>query len=186
MKRARINGVDYRADLFTLEVDGESVVPVNDITPQNPLLFPLRRSVVVRAHTASLPPGHHTIDITLHTQPFGILNIVFDDQLTESIPQSPTGIPRNSGNDYTPETVTKRQRFLQQFTQTTPNHLTQYSFEPTAIAGNCENFVGIAQVPIGLAGPIRINGEHVQGEFLIPLAATEPAMRINSLKSLQV
>lgn len=176
LKYARINGVDYAADLFTLEVDGESVVPVSDITPKKPLPFPLRRSVVVRANTASLPPGRHTIDIALHTQPFGTLNIVVEDQLTENItqlPVLPTGIPRNSVNDYTPEAVTKRQLFLQQFTQTTPKHLTQYSFEPTAVAGNCENFVGVAQVPIGLAGPIRINGEHAQGEFLIPLATTE-------------
>ena len=39
--------------------------------------------------------------------------------------------------------------------------------------GNIENFTGVAQVPIGLAGPLKVNGEHAQGEFLIPLATTE-------------
>ena len=39
--------------------------------------------------------------------------------------------------------------------------------------GNIENFIGVAQVPIGLAGPLLVNGEHAQGEFLIPLATTE-------------
>jgi hydroxymethylglutaryl-CoA reductase (NADPH) len=40
-------------------------------------------------------------------------------------------------------------------------------------AGNCEHFVGVAQVPIGIAGPIKINGEHAKGEFLVPMATAE-------------
>jgi hydroxymethylglutaryl-CoA reductase (NADPH) len=31
----------------------------------------------------------------------------------------------------------------------------------------------VAQVPIGLAGPLRINGEHAKGEFYVPMATTE-------------
>ena len=31
----------------------------------------------------------------------------------------------------------------------------------------------MAQVPIGLAGPLRINGEYASGDFLVPLATTE-------------
>jgi hydroxymethylglutaryl-CoA reductase (NADPH) len=31
----------------------------------------------------------------------------------------------------------------------------------------------VAQVPIGIAGPLRINGEHAQGDFYVPLATTE-------------
>ena len=50
---------------------------------------------------------------------------------------------------------------------------TSYSFDPAVTRGNIENFIGVAQVPIGLAGPLKINGEHAQGEFLIPLATTE-------------
>ena len=36
-----------------------------------------------------------------------------------------------------------------------------------------ENFLGVAQVPIGLAGPLLINGEHAQGDFYVPLATAE-------------
>jgi len=32
---------------------------------------------------------------------------------------------------------------------------------------------GLAQVPLGIAGPIRINGEHAKGDFYIPMATTE-------------
>jgi hydroxymethylglutaryl-CoA reductase (NADPH) len=31
----------------------------------------------------------------------------------------------------------------------------------------------VAQVPIGLAGPVRVNGAHARGEFLVPLATAE-------------
>ncbi len=41
------------------------------------------------------------------------------------------------------------------------------------LPGNVENFSGVAQVPIGAAGPLRINGEHAQGDFYVPLATTE-------------
>ncbi|MFH1452890.1 MAG: 3-hydroxy-3-methylglutaryl-CoA reductase, partial [Armatimonadota bacterium] len=42
--------------------------------------------------------------------------------------------------------------------------------------GNIENFIGLAQVPIGVAGPLRVNGLYAQGDFYIPLATTEGAL----------
>jgi hydroxymethylglutaryl-CoA reductase (NADPH) len=41
---------------------------------------------------------------------------------------------------------------------------------------NIENFIGIARVPIGLAGPLRVNGAHASGDFYVPLATTEAAL----------
>jgi hydroxymethylglutaryl-CoA reductase (NADPH) len=52
-------------------------------------------------------------------------------------------------------------------------HTRQFSFDPTLVAGNTENFTGVAQVPIGLAGPILVDGEYAQGQFYIPMATTE-------------
>ena len=53
------------------------------------------------------------------------------------------------------------------------DHLGRYSIDPAAVAGNIENFVGVAQVPIGIAGPLLVDGEHARGEFYVPLATTE-------------
>ncbi len=58
-------------------------------------------------------------------------------------------------------------------TGTALEHVGAYSFEPAALPGNVEHFTGAAQVPIGLAGPILVDGEHAQGEFYVPLATTE-------------
>ena len=34
----------------------------------------------------------------------------------------------------------------------------------------------MAQIPLGLAGPILINGSNAQGDFFVPLATTEGAL----------
>jgi hydroxymethylglutaryl-CoA reductase (NADPH) len=43
-------------------------------------------------------------------------------------------------------------------------------------ARNIENFIGTVKVPVGLAGPLRINGIAAQGDYYIPLATTEAAL----------
>jgi hydroxymethylglutaryl-CoA reductase (NADPH) len=39
-----------------------------------------------------------------------------------------------------------------------------------------ENFIGTVKVPVGLAGPLRVNGLFAQGDFYLPLATTEAAL----------
>lgn len=41
---------------------------------------------------------------------------------------------------------------------------------------NIENCIGTIKVPVGIAGPIRINGTNAQGDFLLPMATTEAAL----------
>jgi len=41
---------------------------------------------------------------------------------------------------------------------------------------NIENFIGTVKLPVGLAGPLRINGLFAQGDFYVPLATTEAAV----------
>ena len=43
-------------------------------------------------------------------------------------------------------------------------------------ARNIENFVGTVKVPVGIAGPLRVNGTYAQGDFYVPLATTEAAL----------
>ncbi len=42
--------------------------------------------------------------------------------------------------------------------------------------GNIENFIGTVKVPVGLAGPLRVNGRFALGDYYIPLATTEAAL----------
>ncbi|MCQ8179751.1 hydroxymethylglutaryl-CoA reductase [Methylomonas sp. SURF-1] len=41
---------------------------------------------------------------------------------------------------------------------------------------NIENFIGTVKVPVGLVGPLRVNGLFAQGDFVLPLATTEAAL----------
>lgn len=82
-------------------------------------------------------------------------------------------IPRSATNDYTNEMAQVRRQFLTEKTNIELNNLGKFSIDPSSLPGNIEHFTGVAQVPIGIAGPLLINGEHAQGEFYIPLATTE-------------
>src|SRR4051794_33668208 len=67
----------------------------------------------------------------------------------------------------------KRQAFVAEKTGADLEHVGKYSFDPGVLPGNVENFTGVAQVPIGLAGPLTVRGEHAQGDFYVPLATTD-------------
>ena len=82
-------------------------------------------------------------------------------------------IPRSRINDYSREMAGERRRFVLEQTGKELRHVGQYSFDPKILHGNNEQFIGVAQVPIGLAGPLLVHGEHAKGEFYIPLATTE-------------
>ncbi|MFP3225682.1 MAG: hydroxymethylglutaryl-CoA reductase (NADPH) [Sulfolobaceae archaeon] len=41
---------------------------------------------------------------------------------------------------------------------------------------NAENVIGAVQVPMGVIGPLRVNGDYARGEFYVPLATTEGAL----------
>lgn len=43
-------------------------------------------------------------------------------------------------------------------------------------SGHIENLIGTIKLPVGVAGPLRVNGIHAQGDYFIPLATTEAAL----------
>ncbi|WP_299483805.1 hydroxymethylglutaryl-CoA reductase [uncultured Roseibium sp.] len=43
-------------------------------------------------------------------------------------------------------------------------------------AGNIENMVGTVKVPVGVIGPLRVNGVFAQDDYFVPLATTEAAL----------
>jgi hydroxymethylglutaryl-CoA reductase (NADPH) len=45
-----------------------------------------------------------------------------------------------------------------------------------AYSRSVENFIGTVKIPVGVAGPIRVNGTHAQGDYYVPLATTEAAL----------
>jgi len=82
-------------------------------------------------------------------------------------------IPRSNENDHTAEMAKARRQFVNEKTGAKLDHTGSFSIDPSVLKGNIENFTGAAQVPVGLAGPLLVNGEYAKGEFFVPLATTE-------------
>jgi hydroxymethylglutaryl-CoA reductase (NADPH) len=172
LRGVRINGEEVATDRLTVDLGEGRMVKARDVTPDSPVAFPLRKIVHIRAESGKLDIGTHEIAIAFEAKPFGDLSFTVKDTIAE-VKHVRVTVPHDKENNYTPEAVAARQRFVEQFSGAKISHLAHYSFDPGVTAGNIENFTGVAQVPIGFAGPVRINGEHAQGDFVIPLATTE-------------
>ncbi len=70
-----------------------------------------------------------------------------------------------------------RRTAVSELTGTRLNHISNYSIDVENVTKrNIENMIGVIQVPLGIAGPLRVNGEYAKGEYYIPLATTEGAL----------
>ena len=47
---------------------------------------------------------------------------------------------------------------------------------PEELRANIESLIGFARIPIGVMGPLRVNGVNARGDFYVPLATTEGAL----------
>src|SRR6201999_3651428 len=93
--------------------------------------------------------------------------------MSATAPPGRVGVPRDPENDYTRDAAARRREFLEERTGASLEHVSSYSFDPGVLPGSVEQFTGVAQVPIGVAGPLLVRGEHAQGEFYVPLATAE-------------
>ena len=94
-------------------------------------------------------------------------------------------IPRLEDN-YSAEAVAQRQKFISDKTGVELEHVAHSTQDLESLKGNIENFIGVAQVPIGLAGPVRINGEHAKGDFYVPMATTEGTLVASYSRGMRV
>lgn len=172
LKSISIDGVEIPKDKLTLDLGDGKVVPATEISDSNSIPFPLRKTGVVTCAIDHLSLGKHKIDIAVKAKGYGSLKFDVEDSIAE-VESLEVRIPRDDNDDYSESAIKTRQEFVENFTNTKFNHIKSYSFDPHTLQGNIEHFTGVAQIPIGFAGPIKVNGEFAQGDFLIPMATTE-------------
>lgn len=75
------------------------------------------------------------------------------------------------------KTISERRKFIENILGKKFSALSVYP-ENLEIAQtkNCENMIGASSIPLGVAGPIKVNGNYASGEFYLPLATTEGAL----------
>ncbi|MDJ0654681.1 MAG: hydroxymethylglutaryl-CoA reductase [Xanthomonadales bacterium] len=170
--RVVLNGSSLAPEQVQLTIDSGELFPMDRIQPGSPVDFPLGTLVTFHLGIDQLDHGEHKLELAFETEPFGTLKFNVKDAL-KTAERLPGTIPRDAEDDRSPEVIRERQQFARELTPSSLEHISQYSFDPQVTGGNIEHFTGVAQIPLGIAGPLLVHGQAAQGEFYVPLATTE-------------
>jgi hydroxymethylglutaryl-CoA reductase (NADPH) len=171
LQQVKFDDVAVPRDAITIVLDNGTVLTPDQLAAA-PIDFPLRRTLDIVCKIAPLELGKHKIEVKFDAAPFGALTLKVDGSIAQE-EERRVHIPRDAADDYSDAAIKARQQFIEQYTGTKLQHIPHFSFDPHALKGNIENFAGVAQIPLGFAGPLTIHGEHAQGEFIVPMATTE-------------
>ena len=174
LRRVTIGGQEVPADRLTLSVEGGETFQASEISSSRPVEFPLRQVVHVQAPGVAVDEGVHQIKLEFEIEGMGDLQFKVKDSVRAHTPEADEKkVPRHAADDYTPEAIQERQRFVKEKTGVELEHIGHFSHDPQTLKGNVEAFTGVAQIPLGIAGPLHVRGEYAQGEFYVPMATTE-------------
>ena len=85
-------------------------------------------------------------------------------------------VPRFTAQGYSPDDVRLRREWIERQTAAALPTVGSCSIPTEAMRGNIENPIGSVQMPLGIAGPLLVHGEHARGMFYVPMATTEGAL----------
>ena len=75
------------------------------------------------------------------------------------------------------QAVEIRRKFAEQISGAELKNISNYSIDMEPVSKkNIENPIGAIQIPLGIAGPLKVKGDHANGEFYVPLATSEGAL----------
>ncbi len=166
-----IDGTKVSPDKVFIKI-GDKSVCITAIDEEHYIPFPLAHDLKFNVCSDSLDMGEHEIRVAFIADPFGEVILEVTDTITERWMRQAT-LPWDKEANYEPEIIKKRLDFVQEYSGIEVEHINKYSFDPRQTRGNIENFTGVTQVPLAFAGPLKINGEYANGEFLIPLSTSE-------------
>lgn len=75
------------------------------------------------------------------------------------------------------EALDIRREFIAKYSNIELDHISNYTLNmDEVLKKNIENPIGVIQIPLGVAGPLKINGEFANDNFFVPLATSEGAL----------
>lgn len=77
---------------------------------------------------------------------------------------------------YTETARQERLAFLKEQTGHDLQEVSATRLDPKALVSNIEALIGSVEIPVGVAGPLHIKGEHANGLFYAPMATSEGAL----------
>lgn len=77
---------------------------------------------------------------------------------------------------YTEEARQERLAFVRENTGASLKEVENITLDPKALVSNIEALIGSVEVPLGVAGPLHIKGEHANGLYYAPMATSEGAL----------
>ncbi|WP_049922488.1 hydroxymethylglutaryl-CoA reductase (NADPH) [Halopiger djelfimassiliensis] len=82
--------------------------------------------------------------------------------------------------------ATARRLLIERETDASLETIGEYAFPAEQAEPNIENMIGAAQVPMGVVGPVPVDGGATSGEHYLPLATTEGALLASVNRGLSV
>ncbi|MEM6337053.1 MAG: hydroxymethylglutaryl-CoA reductase, partial [Bacteroidota bacterium] len=190
LSKVAIDGEAADLSAVTLSFGDGGTTTAQALGQEGNVPFALRQIVDVTIHDTTLEVGRHEVELGFEAAGLGELTFSVQDAIKgeEAVDNDPSHkIPRASGeDDYSPKQAAVRRSFAEQFAGSKLDHVGHFSVDPTTLRGNIEHFTGVAQIPLGLAGPLNVHGEHANGEYIIPLATTEGTLVASYNRGMQV
>jgi len=79
--------------------------------------------------------------------------------------------------DNADQAILIRRKFAEEISGAELKNISNYSIDmKLASKKNIENPIGVIQIPLGIAGPLKVDGDYANGEFYVPLATSEGAL----------
>jgi hydroxymethylglutaryl-CoA reductase (NADPH) len=180
LEELAINGNAVSLKDVSAHVNGDQHLSALELNEGNLISFPLAKSLELKVISENVVEDNQLdIELTFITRPFGKLKLTFSDHLSgREKTDYRCAIPRSEGiEDFSENSVHKRQQYLAGKTGLDCPALFELSTANLErFSGNIENLVGLAGIPVGIAGPLKIQGSKANGEYYIPMATTEGAL----------
>ncbi len=155
LKWISLDGEKIPDHKISLQLSSDTCISVEELNKSEGKPFGLRQTITVHLDIDEAPcPEKRKLGICFSASPFGKLKFEVEDNITAAGERS-AFIPRDDMDDYGESIIKTRQEYFESATDKKINHVGKYSIDPQELKGNIEHFIGVAQVPIGIARSIK-------------------------------